>query len=260
MFNKLAVAFSLALILFNTKAWAKGEFVPDTCDYAVHDTANENFAWKFCCLCGDCEYPPHDRLGWFVDENNKTCEDLDREFIRELPNRSNACYAAQNKWRDTCCNMACEPKEIEQTWEPVKYPFVPSSEPLCDLCPNGQFPTKPYTITTVATIPGHPTCEDLYWLGRTGNIPARTCYPVQKFGYDPCGCAVPRIPSRGKDPKCDLCPNGAYPLRPLIRMNNLKRTPSCDKLYWHGRAKRLDEDICQQVQTEAQEPCGCLPD
>jgi len=263
MFNNLVkiLVLPIAILIFaNTEVLAKAELNLDYCEYTEHNTANERFAWKFCCLCEDCDYPPNQRIGWFVNENNKTCKDLDSEFIRTLPPQSETCFEQQNQFRDTCCDLTCKPKEIEQTWDPVIPPMMPGDEPLCHLCSNGQFPTKPYTITTIAGIVGHPTCEDLYWMGRTGNMPLATCYPVQKFGHTPCGCATPLKPHQGNEPLCNLCRNGTYPLRPKIRINQLPNAPSCKKLYWHGRAGRIEPSICHQLQTNAQEPCGCLPD
>jgi hypothetical protein len=248
---------------------ANGNGIPDcndeedqTCgrlDPSV-DTSKEKYAGQACCLCGDCSTVPKERQGWYVDENQKTCTGLDFEFFRLKP-RSEQCFEAQRQYRETCCNTKCTPPApIEQEWEPVSVWFPEGRFGYCDLCKNGQYPRSPYNVTTIATVPGNPTCADLYWMGRTNNIPASICYPIQNFMEAGCGCLPPddKYP-QGDDAACDICPNGQVPLRPAAYRNDIPGNPTCMDLYWQGRAGNLSSEMCQQAQEPSGDPCGCMP-
>ncbi|GAX26953.1 hypothetical protein FisN_9Lh257 [Fistulifera solaris] len=47
---------------------------------------------------------------------------------------------------------------------------------------------NPNSLTAVATIPGTPTCGDLYWIAKNGNLEERMCRPMQNYFATPCGC------------------------------------------------------------------------
>jgi hypothetical protein len=248
---------------------ANGNGVPDcndegdaTCgrlDPSV-DTSKEKFAGQVCCLCGDCSAVPTERQGWYVDANQKACSSLEFDLFKLRP-RSEQCYEAQREHRETCCNTECKPPApIEQEWEPTSLWFPEGKFGYCDLCKNGQYPRSPYNVATIAGVPGNPTCADLYWMGRTNNIQASICYPIQCFLGESCGCLPPddKYPQSDED-RCDICPNGQVPMRPSSYRNDIPGNPTCMDLYWQGRAGNLSSETCHQAQQPSGDPCGCMP-
>jgi hypothetical protein len=187
----------------------------------------------------------------------------------DLAPLSEACFESQREYREICCNTECTlPPAIEQEWEPVgiPLPFPEGEYPYCDLCkpgdgPNGQYPLKPNTITAIAYVPGNPSCADLYWMGRTGNLPAAMCYPLQNFMLEPCGCTPPSPQERprGNEPWCDVCPGGQVPLRGGAFLNDVLGNPMCGDLYWMGRTGNISAQLCQRIQKDPKDPCGCVP-
>lgn len=87
------------------------------------------------------------------------------------------------------------------------------ANPVCNICRNGQYPGKPYTITTVAYIEGNPTCRDLWFMGNNKEIHIDLCYPLQLFMRGPCGCDLP--PGPGAPYPSSISPtNSSYPTSP----------------------------------------------
>jgi hypothetical protein len=131
-----------------------------------------------------------------------TCVELDFKLLTSLDGRSDYGHAVCSKeveeWRDCCCQSSsvsglsdeqcgfAPPLPIAEPIPHVNYPEGP--HPHCDLCKNGHFPGNPYMMTAIAYVPGNPTCMDLYWMGRTGNVPGSICWPLQNFMEKPCGC------------------------------------------------------------------------
>lgn len=146
---------------------------------------------RYCCLCEECDIPPRATL--YVGEDYLTCDQLNWDYV-DIDPTSNKCATMKNTYRTACCDLSVPaPDPVAQ--EPVPSPasqFPQGSNDICHLCLNEQFPEKPYTVTAVLYIddPPNPTCEDLYWMGLTGNIPNRICYPMQDYMEDPCGCNI----------------------------------------------------------------------
>jgi hypothetical protein len=159
----------------------------------------------FCCLCNRCSYPGS-RADIFLNDSGLSCAKLDSMMFNPGNARpgSASCIQNQNAYRDVCCNPNSSFQSVPQrATQPPVMNIPQGNEPWCDICLNKSYPAKPYTITTVAYMPGNPTCMDLYWMGRTGNIPGAICYPLQLYMQSPCGCnAVPKpVPVPAPVPK-----------------------------------------------------------
>lgn len=146
---------------------------------------------EFCFLCADGVYPANAER--FIDANGKTCQELDAEMFNPSNDSKpgNAkCTQLQNQYRNCCCNnnANCSPIKQNPAPAPPPNPYPTGRQPVCHLCNGGTFPKKPYTLTTVYGIPGNPTCEDLYYMGRAKQIDAALCYPLQLYMRGPCGC------------------------------------------------------------------------
>lgn len=146
-----------------------------------------------CCLCAGCRGVDPSKYGYelYSDEfeDQMSCVELDWK-VDGL--NGNSCSAETNKWRKCCCSNGnangCPASLDAVPTDPPRVNFPAGNYPYCDLCKNGQYPKSPYSVATIASIPGNPTCSDLYWMGRSNNIPASICYPVQNFLEEPCGC------------------------------------------------------------------------
>ena len=144
---------------------------------------------------GSCsaDFPPD----CFLDNKGGDCNAYEGKMWTL---NGNACSNARNKQvkgkpvSELCCSgrnintNLCLPKPTGSGNGGNNY--QQGNEPECKVCFKGNFPGKPYTITTVAYVPGNPSCEDLYWMGKTGNIPAAICYPLQIYMQGPCGCNI----------------------------------------------------------------------
>lgn len=145
-----------------------------------------------CCLCGYCANPLAARGNQHVT-STFTCNSLALAMANPaaVPYGSAACNNLIVGFRNKCCDpytsftaAAVAPAQSSAMVNP--YPRGVSN--ACNLCANGQFPSKPYTLTAVLFLPGNPTCKDLYFMGLSGNIPNRLCTPIQDFMATPCGC------------------------------------------------------------------------
>lgn len=117
--------------------------------------------------------------------------------INLLPG-SAVCVKEQDLYRRSCCDPTYNPLPVVQS--PTASPgsnYPQGNEPVCDLCMDGSYPTKPNTVTAVLYIPGNPTCQDLYWMGLSGNIADYMCYPLQDYMQEPCGCITNTAPTGG---------------------------------------------------------------
>jgi hypothetical protein len=147
----------------------------------------------YCCLCDDCFGPDPSKYDFLVESNLygvKSCVELDYTMSVDLGPNSGSCSAERDASYNCCCTGAtagCNEAEAPPTPAP-RGNFPAGNEPWCDLCLNGQFPLFPYTTTAIAYIRGNSNCQDLYWMGRTNNIPSALCYPIQNFMEEPCGC------------------------------------------------------------------------
>jgi hypothetical protein len=154
--------------------------------------ADEEFG--LCCLCEECYLPASGRGSRFVDESGLTCGMLLLEMAdptNESTVGSSTCRSLQNSFRRACCDSTYEPPEVAQAPTPVPRINLPQgTEPLCDLCEDGAFPTRPRTVTAVLYIAGNPTCEQLYYMGLYGLIEDRLCNPMQNALEKGCGCGI----------------------------------------------------------------------
>lgn len=156
-----------------------------------------------CCLCDGC-YGVHSSKFDFElysshFKKQMSCVSLDWELTDNVAKGSGVCNAEIAQWRGCCCSAGnsngCNSLERQPT-EPPRVNLPAGNYPYCDLCKNKQFPLNPYNVATIASVPGNPTCGDLYWMGRSNNIPASICYPIQNFLEDSCGC----LPANGPTP------------------------------------------------------------
>ena len=151
-------------------------------------------AYNLCCLCGDCFSPL--RSNYNVGPWGQTCLEYDFRMITENELGDPMCNAIQAAFQPTCCeaSFAPPPPVPDQTIQvppcerenPPVYCNGPYTH--CDICKDASYPKKPFTIATIASVPGNPSCHDLYWMGREKAIPAAICYPIQNFLEEPCGC------------------------------------------------------------------------
>ena len=147
--------------------------------------------YGLCCLCDECNVPLRGEA--LVDVTGKTCYEVEMEMVDPLNFRPNTrqCRALQKKHRQRCCDPDYDPVPVIRAPTPTPEAsdgHPKGSEPRCDLCVGGAFPGTPHTITAVLYVKGHPTCEDLYHMGRDGQLPDRICNPLQDWAVEPCGC------------------------------------------------------------------------
>uniref|UniRef100_A0A7S3PDW3 Uncharacterized protein n=1 Tax=Amphora coffeiformis TaxID=265554 RepID=A0A7S3PDW3_9STRA len=178
---------------------------------------------QICCLCGGC-YGVHSSKRSFIltSQNFGTvsCTELDFDMgdleIDKASSRYSAsdasiCEANRAAHRDCCCTdtTTCTSGERPATDPPKPTNNFPAGDhPTCHICKNQQYPRNPFTIATVAYIAGNPSCADLYWMGRTNNIPEALCYPLQGFMENPCGCLPEGTPPSPTPPS----PTPPFPL------------------------------------------------
>jgi len=130
-----------------------------------------------------------DRGGLFLDSYGLTCGGLELNMTGVYSPGSAECADLQGKYRKSCCDATYTPIPVEQPPTPPPGSSYPQgNEPICDICLDGSFPTKPFSVTAVLYISDNPKCEDLFWMGRAGTIPGRLCYPLQDYMQVPCGC------------------------------------------------------------------------
>lgn len=153
---------------------------------------------ELCCLCDECFFPASGRDNLNVDEFGTTCYEqllsmADTE--NSSTNGSGECTKQIALHRRRCCDSSYTPIEIAVAPTPAPVINLPyGSESYCDLCTDGRFPGLPKTVTAVLYIPGNPTCELLYYMGRRGLIEDRLCNPMQDYLEEGCGCADPPTP------------------------------------------------------------------
>lgn len=151
----------------------------------------------YCCLCDGCYTVDSTKYEDFLETDDwgkVSCVELDYKMTLELDmtvsSQAAKCSSYINNWKRCCCTSernGCNFVDRPPS-NPPKGNFPAGDHPWCDLCANGQYPEEPYTVAAIAYLPGNPTCADLYWMGRTGNIPQALCYPIQNFMVNPCGC------------------------------------------------------------------------
>jgi hypothetical protein len=153
---------------------------------------------ELCCLCDECSSPASGRDNLNVDQFGTTCYDQLLSMAdtdNASTNGSGECTKQIALHRRRCCDSSYSPIEIVIAPTPAPVINLPyGSEPYCNLCPDGRFPGIPKTVTAVLYIPGNPTCEILYYMGRRGLIEDRLCNPMQDYLEEACGCADPPIP------------------------------------------------------------------
>jgi hypothetical protein len=167
-----------------------------------------------CCLCDECNFPASGRDNLNVDQFGSTCYDklLDMADTENAStNGSGECQKQIALHRRRCCDASYNPIEIAIAPTPAPVINLPyGNEPYCDLCPDGRFPGIPKTVTAVLYIPGNPTCEILYYMGRRGLIEDRLCNPTQDYLEEACGCAdkptpqAPVVPAPAPTPAADV--------------------------------------------------------
>jgi hypothetical protein len=171
--------------------------------YSPYTVSAETFD-ELCCLCDECEFPASGRDNLNVDQFGTTCYDqllsmADTE--NASTNGSGECTKQIALHRRRCCDSSFKPIEIAIAPTPAPVINLPyGSEPFCNLCADGRFPGIPKTVTAVLYIPGNPTCEILYYMGRRGLIEDRLCNPAQDYLETACGCADPPTPQAPPGP------------------------------------------------------------
>ena len=171
--------------------------------------------WGFgnnCCLCNGCSstVTSQDYEMNVAPFGQVSCPELDFQLLMggQVAGGSSTCTNIQNTWRTCCCTSntaGCNFIDVSPA-DPPPVVFPAGSYPWCDICDGGVYPGNPGTITMVAYIPGNPTCADLYWMGRTYNIPDAMCQPLRSFMRIPCGCLTPGTPPGGNPPPADPNP------------------------------------------------------
>jgi hypothetical protein len=155
-------------------------------------TADDNK--KFCCLCNKCAAPMLERWDLYLNDKGLTCGKLDSTMFNPFNDSkagSAVCKDLQYRHRNTCCNRDTKVQSVPQAPTPaptygdnIKY----GTSQVCNLCLNGNKPSKPYTMVTSNQISGSQTCDSIYHLGLTRNINNALCYPMQLQLKGPCGC------------------------------------------------------------------------
>jgi hypothetical protein len=154
-----------------------------------------------CCLCDGCFPAVQGRGDLAVNDAGYTCTELILDMAdtdNHILQGNKACTQLQFYHHNRCCNAAHDPADIVQapTNSPGDaYPSGPNG--WCDLCFNGNYPSKPTTIVAVLDYPLVSTCRDLYWRGQKGYFTDSWCAPLRNFYVEPCGCNVPDDSSGG---------------------------------------------------------------
>lgn len=139
--------------------------------YSICDFCKENF-FKY------ASFGPHPTKDNFYVEQGLSCNQIYLNATRS----TSFCNVIKQKYK-ICCS------EVQQT--PTKTPvstpsFFPGINKICMLCRNGKEPKYKNTFIESYFING--TCSQLYYMGLTGNIEERLCYPLQLYSKLPCGC------------------------------------------------------------------------
>ena len=156
-----------------------------------------------CCLCDDCKSALSGRNHMPVRTDGTTCDDIILELADPTNDstwRSDTCSRERALYYDRCCNpYHCpEPITVVTQEDEQKYDTYKDNHPPCQICgKSGKFPQRPKTITASLNLPGNPTCEDLYWIGKVGGISDQYCKPMQHFFKEPCGCDLEEVDSPG---------------------------------------------------------------
>ena len=150
-----------------------------------------------CCLCDRCGLAASGRGNLKIDASGLTCDLLAVEMADLYAPGDKTCKAMQGKFRPTCCDGDVEVIEVLQPPTPMPSVLYPQGkEPWCDLCKDGSFPALSHTLVAVLYLPEAHTCRDLYYLGRSKNIPDQLCKPMQYFMKEPCGCETEQPPAQ----------------------------------------------------------------
>ena len=147
-----------------------------------------------CCLCDDCKPVVRGREALTVDNKGKTCNAL----YMDLADPTNAskmgnalCLDQIGRFRSRCCDAKHIPVEIVQAPTPApNFGITEGTEPICNICRDGSYPTQPFAriVTFDRFIKGEKTCDELYRMGLTGNIPDQICNSLVNYAQRPCGC------------------------------------------------------------------------
>ncbi|GAX19863.1 hypothetical protein FisN_1Lh678 [Fistulifera solaris] len=147
-----------------------------------------------CCLCDNCKPVVRGRESLKVDDKGKTCNDLYMELAdptNESKMGNSVCLNQIHQFRSHCCDATHIPIEIVQAPTPApNFGMEQGTEPICNICRDGSYPTIPFAkiVTFDRFIKGEKTCDELYRMGRTGNIPDQICNPLVNYAKRPCGC------------------------------------------------------------------------
>ena len=203
---------------------------------------------EVCCLCGGCYGVNNQKYSFILTSQNFgtiSCTELDfqmgdLEISKSSPKYSASdvgiCNANRAQHRQCCCtpDNTCQSGERPVTDPPKPTNNFPAGNyPTCHLCQDQGYPGNPFTVATVAYIPGNPSCADLYWMGRTNNIPEALCYPLQGFMANPCGCSGGPAPTPSAPTPTPPAPAPPFPL-PKVPQTIPKDT---HKLGMVGRAQ-----------------------
>jgi hypothetical protein len=150
--------------------------------------------YGLCCLCDGCGQAVSGRGNLAVNNQGYTCTKLILDMAdtdNDIKQGNGACNTLKSRWYDHCCNANHNPAVIAQapTSSPGDaYPQGPNS--WCDLCANGNYPSKATTVVAVLDYPLVSTCRDLYWRAQKGYFEDRICRPLRNYYVTPCGCNV----------------------------------------------------------------------
>lgn len=168
---------------------------------------NAEAAEVTCNLCGD---GLEDVLRWplyVVDPIGTTCAQLSIHIAF-----SAQCDEDRSRYQNACCGNTEQPA-VAQTARVEPGSNIVNSGPYktCNICKNGNYPTKATVINILYLAAS--TCTDYYDGGRRGQIPEYLCDPLQFFAFEPCGCddrgSGGRAPELDDPSPSDPAPNPA---------------------------------------------------
>lgn len=151
-------------------------------------SANTDPDFGLCCLCDRCFLPVDGRGNMVVRANGDTCDAIALQMASMNPNRP-VCQTYKDDFRSDCCDPNITPiPVVPPVVEPQVITMKFGKEEYCDICKSGDFPGRPETVTAILYMEGNPTCKELYFMGRSHNIPTRLCNPIRGYFQEPCGC------------------------------------------------------------------------
>jgi hypothetical protein len=148
-----------------------------------------------CCLCDNCVPVVSGRGDFPIAADGTTCDKLYIEMDpanQSTANNDRLCESLKSQFRMACCDASYQPDIVEQNLTPApNFGFAPGIAPRYNICHDGSYPSKPFSQVIALEqflSGGLHTCDELFHMGITGNIPDQICYPLVDFADKPCGC------------------------------------------------------------------------